>query len=258
MLNLCRSFLAVSILFAAVCSAQKQSTELSQQLAELRSDQWTDRARAYETLRSDSRAIKNSQVQQALLNLLDEENRLTESTLRNSGEKNGVSDEYGEEYSEYVTALGESVDAFADWSDPRQVCIFVEEAYDPESRFAAKIAAHWKNTLPCLIQLYRSDVGLIRSQASPVIVQALAQSIGNSPGQSITAVAREVVLRSLHDPDEAVRINTIQALKNFGGQDMIPALKEVAQSDPAVGPDGDSIRKWASEAIGEIAKRVSH
>jgi hypothetical protein len=86
--------------------------------------------------------LGNLQVREALLDLLDRENQLIESTLRDSHRQVGVSAKYGEDYGEYVDQLAETVDPFANWNDSRQVCIFVHESYNAESRFAAKIAAH--------------------------------------------------------------------------------------------------------------------
>ncbi len=178
--------------------------------------------------------------------------------MRNSNEQVGASDKYGEEYSEYVGELGETVDSFADWNDARQVCIFVHESYNPESRFAAKIATHGNVALPCLIHMYGSDVELTRAEAAPLIVQTLAKTpIDNLDPKTILA-AKQFVLKALHDPSEAVRIDTVEALGSFGGEDMIPALKQIVETDPAApAANGDSIRKWAGEAIAAIEKRAS-
>jgi hypothetical protein len=103
-----------------------------------------------------------------------------------------------------------------------KVCIFVHEFYNPESRFATKIATHGKVALPCLMQMYGSDVGLVRAEAEPVIAQALAKTAGLD--EKTIRAAKALILRALHDPEEADRINTIEALKSFGGVDMIPAI----------------------------------
>jgi hypothetical protein len=257
-LSLCGVLLAAGALFSPVCSAQKEVSTRSQELAQIHSEQWIDRSEGYEKLKADTQALKSSTVQLELLNLLDRENRLTESTLRDSAEKIGVSDGFGEEYSEYVAALGETVDSFADWTDAHQVCIFVHESYDPESRFAAKIAAHSAIALPCLIDMYRSDLGLDRAQAAPLIVQVLAKSEVGSLSQNLILQGKESVSKALQDPSEAVRINTIEALRKFAGTDMIPALRQVVETDPAPEVNGKSIRRWAAEAIVAIEKRAGH
>ncbi len=106
--------------------------------------------------------------------------------------------------------------------------------------------------------MYGSDVELTRAEAAPLIVQTLAKTpIDNLDPKTILA-AKQFVLKALHDPSEAVRIDTVEALGSFGGEDMIPALKQIVETDPAApAANGDSIRKWAGEAIAAIEKRAS-
>jgi hypothetical protein len=246
----------VSVL-TLICPAQQ--TQVSKpsvvsSLSELRSDDAGERAEAYEQLRSDPSAIHSPKVQTALLDLLDREEHVIESTLRGSHEQVGVSDKYGEGYGEYVAELADTVNSFADWNDPHQACILVHESYNPDSRFAAEIASHWKTAIPCLVKMYGSDVGLTRGQAAPVLVRALTYSRDGLDPATLQAV-RGIIVRALHDPHEAVRGNTVEALGSFGGEDMIPTLKAVAETDPSPEVQGHSIRKSASQAIAAIQKR---
>lgn len=105
--NLRTLVMTAGILASLICRAQEDSAKPSQTklLKQLRSNQWTDRAQAFDKLRSGSKAVSSHQVQEGLLDLLDREDRLIESTLRNSNEQVGASDKYGEEYSEYVGEL---------------------------------------------------------------------------------------------------------------------------------------------------------
>jgi hypothetical protein len=48
----------------------------------------------------------------------------------------------------------------------------------------------------------------------------------------------------------------VKALSGFGDEDMVPALKGVAETDPAPEFHGHSIRKRAAEAIAQIQKRA--
>jgi HEAT repeat protein len=192
--------------------------------------------------------MQDEKVKLALIDLLDRENQVAESTLRDSNEHVGISAKCGEEYGEYIDQLGDTVDSFADWSDPHQVCILVHQSYEPDSRFAAKIADHARVSVPCLIQMYGSDVGLLRAEAAPVIARALAQG-KTELDPEIAQQAREIVLRALKDPHDAVRSKTVRSLGRFGGVDMIPALNEVAQSDP-------TFRDTATKAISDIQKRA--
>jgi hypothetical protein len=67
---------------------------------------------------------------------------------------------------------------------------------------------------------------------------------------------RSIAIRALHDPDDGVREFTVDSLRDFGGQDMIPALQEVAKSDPAPEVQGISTRKNALKGIGDIQNRA--
>jgi len=258
--NVLRGVLTTTgILSLGVClGAQKTATSptLSESLVQLRAQQWTDRAKAYERLSSDVTALSNPKVQESLLDLLDRENQLIESTLRDSQEKVGVSAKYGEDYGEYVGELGETVDSFANWNDPHQVCIFVHESYNPESRFAAKVASNAKVAAPCLLQMYRSDVGLIRASAAAVLAQVLGKS-GEELDSAMALTVRQTVLAALRDPVEVVRSSTVRELGAFGREDMIPALQQVAESDSAVSRTRGTfwIRQDAVKAIAEIRKR---
>lgn len=247
---------AIAVMAVAATGQQKPAANRSvgDLLTRLRSEDWSERAQAFEQLRSDPSALRDPKVQEVLLTVLDHENRLMESTLRDSQGHVGVSDRFGEGFGEYVDELGDTVDSFANWNDARQVCIFVHEAYNPDSQFATKIASHANVSVPCLIQMYGSDVGLIRSEASAVLVQALAKSksqVSTTTSQEV----KQVVLRALQDPDDSVRSSTVRALGKFGGGDMIPALQQVAEADPSPEVQGHSIRKSAMDAIVSIQER---
>jgi hypothetical protein len=247
---------AIAVLAVAATGQQKPVANRSAgaPLTGLRSENWSERAEAFERLRSDPNVLSDPKVQESLLSLLDRENHLMESTLHDSQGQVGVSDKYGEGFGEYVDELGDAVESFGNWNDPRQVCIFVHEAYNPDSRFAAKIASHANVSAPCLIQMYGSDVGLIRAEASAVLVQALGKSKSqiNLP---TTQEVKQVVRKALRDPDDSVRSFTVRALGEFGEEDMIPALQQVADADPSPEVQGHTIRKSATDAIASIQKR---
>lgn len=257
-----RGLLITSILLGALCLAQQQPAakpSVDQLLRQLHHAQWTDRAEAYEKLSSDSKALSDHRVQKELSNLLGRESGYIRPKP-GDGEPEDIPDEENEAFSEYLGYLAGTVESFTDWNDPSQVCLLVYQGYDPESRFAAEIAAHGKVALLCLMQrfgsnIYGSNSGLVRAEVAPVVVQALARTTGLD--EKTVRASKELILKALHDPEEADRINTVEALKSFGGEDMIPALRQIAQSDPAApAANGDSIRKWAAEAIAAIEKRT--
>jgi len=253
------TFLLVLLYFStAMCggrlSAQAQTSQ-SLLLKALVSRDWMERARAYEQLRSGPAALRQQKVRDALLNLLDRENHVLESTLRESHEQLGASAKYGEEYGQYVAELGETVDAFADWNDQHQVCIFVREPYDAGSQFAARIASHANVAVSCLGDMYASDLGILRGKAAAVLARMLANS-PNDDAETVTQI-HQLVLEALHDPKESVRSETVNALGKFGAQDMVPVLKQIEETDPGPEVAGHSVRGQAAKAIAAIERRAA-
>ncbi len=240
-----------------VCIGQQPPLRRASQsniLRALVSADWTARARAYEKLRSDPAELRQPKVRTALLDLLNRENHELEQALRESHEQIGASGKFGEGYGQYIAELGETVDTFADWNDPRQVCIFVREAYDPSSQFAAKIAAHSSVSVPCLREMYASDLGVLRGGAAAVLVRMLGHS--QDLNAETAAQIREIILHALHDLEPSVRSDTVNALGKFGGQDMLPALRQVAETDSAPEVQGHSVRMQAVKAIMAIERRA--
>lgn len=225
-------------------SAPKPTT--AELLDALRSDDTGKRADAYEHLRSNPSTLRSARVKAALLDLLDRESNVDEAAIR---EHVGTSDKYGEGYTEYVYALGETVASFVNWNDPHQVCTAVRGFAPPGA-----VASHAKAAIPCLLQEARSDLGLVRSRAVALLVEALANGRNDLDASTIEA-AQQVIRGALHDPDAVVRTKTVKALERYGSEEMIPELKEVAETD--ISPDGQfAIRRWAAEAIAAIQKRA--
>lgn len=241
---------------AVISYAQPQRVpEVSAVLMPLRAEPWTVRRDAYERLKDDPKALARTDVRKALFELLDRENRISVSTLRESAELVGVSDKYGEDYSQYVGELGDTVDSFADWTNPRQVCILVRQPFNPNSAFGDEVASHGKVALPCLLDMLRSDLSTLRAKSGPVLVHVLATARDLDPKARQTA--RQMILKTLRDPNQVVRSFVIFALADYGGVDMIPALTHVAETDPVPEVQGHSVRKQALEAIVSIQRRAA-
>ena len=86
----------------------------------------------------------------------------------------------------------------------------------------------------------------------------MSAKAGNALDPAIAQGTRQIIVRALHDQDESVRGETIKSLEKFGTVDMIPALKQVAESDPAVDRVDHSrwMREWATKAITAIQARA--
>jgi hypothetical protein len=87
-----------------------------------------------------------------------------------------------------------------------------------------------------------------------VLVQASAKGKRHLDAATIQTV-RQIILNALRDPDEDVKIPTVKVLERFGGADMPPALRVVAETDPDPS-EHYAIREWAAEAIAAIQKRA--
>jgi len=239
--------------------------DVSALLAKLRSSDGGERAQAYEKLRSDSMALEAPKVRAALVDLLDRENLESDSRMREALRRakepthktKGENEARGEGWAEYFSELVSTVASIADWSDPHQVCILAKAGYIPDSLSPSEAALRERVALPCLIQMSGSDLMLDRANATQMLIQLSAQArdaLDANTGQQ----GSEIVLRALYDQDEGVRSETVKSLEQFGTQEIIPALKQVAESDPAVDKVNHSywIREYAAKAIAAIQQRA--
>lgn len=237
-----------------------QTSSVAALLEKLRSTEESERAKAFEELRGSPDNLQNPSVRAGLLDLLDRENHVLDSQLLEAQRKGypdrGDNAAWGEYYSDLLSA----VDSFADWKDPRQACILVGAASTDDSAFAAKISSHAKTTVPCLLQRCRDEASMNRAVACPVLVRALEKG-KNSLGADVLQSGRQLALGALLDPDEGVRVFTVDAMGKFGGPEFVPTLKQIEASDPAFEESGGvkhfGVREHAAAAVALIEKRAA-
>lgn len=225
---------SVIAMYATVSTVSGRQTSTSgagraQLLAQLHSTDSEMRSEAFDKLRSDPAALRDPKVKVALVTLLERENLET------------FTDEE-EDYANYVGWLSETVAEVVNWSDPRQVCILASSADIPD-----ELANHAKVAVPRLLRRLK-NAHAFRGEVVAMLVQALAKGRNDLDPATVQTVG-QATLRALHDPDEGVRIDTLNALGKFGGEDMIPALKALTKNDPAV-------KEWAARAIITIQQRT--
>ncbi len=244
--------LAVFATAAAICGQQTPAHKPSRAelIAQLRSDDIQVRSEAFETVRTDTVALRDPKVRAALIDLLDRENHETSDSVKEQGDAGYIGSGEDESGSEYVGTLADSVAKIVDWSNPRQVCILADSVYPPD-----ELADHAKAAVPCLLRRYKNAPSPFRGYVVAMLVQALAKGRGELDAETIRTV-QQIILSALHDPEDVVKIPTVKALGRFGGSDMIPALRVVAEKDPDPS-EGYAIRKWAAEAIAAIQKRAA-
>jgi hypothetical protein len=252
--------LAILVLSAlASCSvALAQDSPLQVPLSGLKDPNWEHRRAAYEEIKGNRAALNRPEVTRALVDLLDRENQVLHNTLVDSKGKVGVSTKYGEAYSEYHSDLLGVVEKIADWKDQRQLCILAEAPYEPDSPFAARLAAEGKAAVaPCLLKKAQGNM-FDRHEAIPVLVQLSAVTSDLSP-----ALQRQIyraVMVGLRDPEVFVRQPTVETVGKYGTSEMIPILKDIAYSDPYSRPTLDGkqrfdVRDAAAKAIQSIQER---
>lgn len=223
-------------------------------LAGLHSPDWQKRADAYANLKEDR---ERPDVRAVLLVLLDRENELIRKTLVESDGKVGVSEKYGEEYSEYYAQLLGSVEQTVDWYDPHEVCILAQGSYNPDSEFAATLAVRGGAIVaPCLLEMAQDSV-YDRYEAVPVLVHL--SSVTKDLAVDVQQQIQQALTAALRDSD--LRLVTLEAVGRFGNADVIPILQEIAQSDQysRVLRDGTrryDIREAATKAIQSIQERA--
>jgi len=105
------------------------------------------------------------------------------------------------------------------------------------------------------MDLFRSDLSTLRAKSGPVLVHVLA--IARDIDPKTRQAAQQMVVNALRDQNQLVRSFVIFALADYGTPDIIPALKEVVEHDPAPEVQGHSVRKQAARAIAAIQNRAA-
>ena len=212
-------------------------------LAQLRSNDSEVRSGAFDQLRSDPAALRDPKVKAALVSLLGRENK---EPIH--GEEEG--------FAEYTSWLSDTVAKIVDWNDPHQACVVADSVDLPD-----QLADHAKVAVPCLLRRLKNGLNryapgpdISRGSVVAMLVQASAKGKGQLDAATMQTV-RQIIVNALRDPDAGMKIETVKALGSFGGEDMIPALKVVAATDPHPA-EGYAIRRWAAEAIVAIQKRA--
>jgi HEAT repeat protein len=237
----------IAVFIAGVAFAVSQtSDDQPKLLSQLRSDDWLQRSRGVEKLIADRKALGSKEVKDALVDLLDRENQLVESTLRASNGLEGVSVKYGEGYSEYYSVLLDAVDQVADYNDKRTLNILVHCSYNSDSPFAVKLASHGEVVVPFLLEMANSDISSSRASALGVLGEVL--KIGKYGVVVLTPVTQGQVEQALiggaADEDIGVRLLAVRSLGVAGNKEAVALLERIAESDPATIPAGAAKNRY--------------
>jgi hypothetical protein len=232
-------------------------------VSQLGSQNWQERATAVQKLATDADSLKSTEVRSALVGLLDRENQLIESTLRESKGRAGVSTKYGEGYSEYYSTLLDVVDRIADVTDSRTLSILARSAYNPDSPFALKVASYGEPIVATLIELTNSDLSTDRGKALAILGEVLKRQHFRSdhiPASMVEQV-KQLLEKGAADADPYVRIQAVRSLGKARDENAIPILERIAQSDPSATSSAEPgekrypVREEAVKALAAIKLR---
>jgi hypothetical protein len=196
---------------ATVAGAQEVIPGL---LAELESQNQMERASALDRLLKLPDALQSPVVRSALLSRLDAENQLNRTALRLSNGTKPAGDGDGEGYAEYVATLLGAVADSASWEDANTLRILTQSSYDPESKFAERLAGYADRILPTLIEDANSDVALIRTVTLEYIASILHvyRPASLKPDGASQLLALLNVKATMQERDFNVRTDAVQLL----------------------------------------------
>ena len=258
-----RVFIAL-LLSAAVLSAQNVRTLIGG----LASESWQDRFYYYNQLKRPENSTP--ETNSALIRLLASENRLI---FRASQQEMGVAAAYGEGFEFYVDDLIETVMLIANQQPDRpDIWPALLGGYlAPESAHSRWIAFHGEKGVPYLLRMTvetssgdwatgrRGDALLMLSEIADMDRRKENRArLASQTVQDIMAAIR----KGLADPLPVVRIKAVRALWDIGTAEDLPALENMAASDPNRTPEGNpgneySVRDAARAAAHSISTRIA-
>jgi len=251
----CLSFIFVSVK-SEILSAQDQN--LSHLLDKLMSEEWVERAAAVGKVLKIPGALQSADVRTALFDLLDRENRVIEDSFRRGL---GVSNEYGEEYGGYYSALLGKLSEVADYKDKRTLQIFARASYNPDSPFARQLAESGQPIVPIALELLKSDLGWRRVNAIAILGMVYERrQVHRLPEESVELIKQTIVATATKDNNSVTRQTAVEILGRTGTASDLPLLQRIAATDPATYKRGETrrynVREAAVEAIAAIQKRT--
>lgn len=191
----------ITVIGLDVHSSSQDQSELIKQLA---SDDMKQRMEAFYKIRSGGIAPENKELMNALLDLLEKENQLIDTTLRESNGRVGASGKYGEEYLEYVGWLGDVIFSKADLTDKRILSILLRSSYHPTARFAVKLLEYGDAAVPTLIELANSDITIRRVDAVEMLGLLISKHRVKISDQTADLI-KQTLSQRLDDSDMLVK-----------------------------------------------------
>ena len=207
--------------------AQNPSAALMRQLE---STDWRRRAIAFTAIDRDPRAWEQPPAARSLLNLVEREDALQKETLLSSNGAVGVSDRFGEEYSEYAARALDQCLRFCD-RDKLLTMIVRDVRSGPTRQSAIELLGNtYKRVWTIPNQRLRIDSALVAAASDPSswFVRAAAVSALSAPVRAWSDLPtqereriRGAIIEAARDSSGPVRgtaVRRLGELEEFGGR----------------------------------------
>ena len=260
--------LVTAIACAVVCGPTQSSGQNSNaSLRGLESADWHQRAAAFAAIDKNPHAWQQPRLALSLLSLVEREDVLQKATLQSSNGKVGVSDRFGEEYSEYAARALDECLRYCN-RDKILAMIVRDARSGPTRRGAIELLGNAYNRFGfSLSQRIRIDSTLVEATSEPssYLIRASALSaLGEAirTGNDLPAQERgrlhETAVAASKDPAADVRISAVRRIGEFGDSGDVPLLKRIAEVDSARSMTHGGVsyptREAARQAIDQIAR----
>jgi hypothetical protein len=192
--------------------------------------------------------------------LTRESERLTAAGARGEAEDDPYLESYFEELMPAVRAV---LPDSAGHAETTLLAALLGAHFNTDTAPARSIAAVGQPAVPLLLTMSGSSNSRERNRAYDVLSQLLvfqrAGSLRKPLNSQSESAARRALLRGLRDPNIVCRREAVIGVERAGLREAVPALKELAATDPDAGRSGNgplrfSVRGLAAKAIATLSK----
>ena len=238
----------------------KTSTVQSSFSNQLQSPEVPERQKAFGALLRSPEVLKGPSGSDLVVDLLERETNLIESTLLASNSRVGVSQKYGEGYSEYYAQVLDTAVAVGNRLNPHVIEVLARASYNSDSGFAIGLAKEYGVQISTvIIELAQSPLSSRRMQAVEMLGTIL-QECKTLP-VPVERRIRLTLLNAISDQGDGVRLQAVITLGEVGELSDIGLLNQVRQNDKGIVlPDKSRrffVREAADKAILKIRERAS-
>jgi hypothetical protein len=169
----------------------------------------------------------------ALADLLVRETSEIETVLQQSEGRIGISQKYGEAYSEYYSEVLGALDKVGDKRDPYVLRALARASYNATSPFAINLAKEFGAEISETMLNLASDRSSSRRMQGLEMLATINANARRLPDATKKA-NHAVILAGLNDKDTAIRQICVEGLGRSGDKNDLSLLEEIASHDPGL------------------------